>query len=1291
MSRMLWCLGVALALVVASASDVGAQAAASISGVVRDSGGGVVPGVTVIVRDDNSGTTFEAVTAADGSYLVPAIRAGSYTVTASLAGFKTAEAKAIRVAPGQPVTVSLVLEVGQLEETVTVQSSSELVNVQTATVAATLNADQLNRMPTPTRNALNAFTFLPGVNTTGTNRDSTINGLPESFLSITLDGVSNNDNFLRSSDSFFASVTPRQDAVEAASVTLAAAGAQAGGGGVTMAFQTRSGGNRFAGSVYNYYRHPSLNSNYYFNEVNHLPKNDIKLYQYGARAGGPIRIPGVYDGRGKAFFFVHYEQLRFPNSFTRTRTVLNSRALDGWFRYECATGVCEVNVLELARNNGHIYQKDPMVMSLLGKIEAAMKTTGTRSAATDPLLDQYVWLSPGKLFEHQPTVRLDYNVTQNHRLGGSFSVITATRDPDYLNSADGRFPGTPNYRLFTSTRPLLSASLRSTLSPTMVNELRGGLTAFYGYSRFGAMSSNGPQTFEDQGGYAIDFDQNIGLTNWYTQLTPSWRRAPTYSLDDTVTWQRGRHSMSFGGSLLVSTAAEYAQQMVPGINLGFNNNQDPAIPLFTTTYFPGASSAQLSDARDLYALLTGRVYSVTGQAALDPKTNKYVAFGPRVREGRISVIGGFFQDSWRVSSALTLTAGLRWDVQTPFSPANDVMSAATLESVCGISGLGPGGMYGKCNFFKPGASGGVKPQFIQLKRGTEGYNTDWNNLAPSVSVAWRPNVQQGFLRRILGDPEQGTLRAGWSVAYERQGMSQFTGMYGANPGSTLSLSRSENTGLVPPGESWPVLLSQKDRLYNQPFPETATFPIAVRENRADDIYAFAPDIQIARAQSWMVGFQRALGLDMAVEIRYLGTRGSNQWSDLNWNGINGDTILANGFFDEFKLAMANLKANNASGVSNRRGSFAYFGPDTGTYPLPIYLAYFNGRSDYTNPAAYTGGSQTWTSTTFAGRLSPANPAPVTAAGDLDGNATRRTNALKAGYPANFFVINPDVDDVVVFDSGAFSDYHALQIELRRRWSQGLSANVNYQYDIESGSAFDGFSFGRTMVRSAGVRHAIKMQWDWTIPVGREHRFGSSLDPILNGILGGWSVNGVGRIQARVYDFGDARLVGMTKDDLQKMFKYYYTKHPDSGITQVWMLPEDVRLNTRRAYSVGTTTLDGYSTSLGAPEGRYIAPANTASCIQLKGGDCGVPRDLMIRAPWFWRFDIGATKRFDLVGRTNIEVRIDILNLFDNVNFYPSASPGSGSSIFQVTSAYTDTSNTYDPGGRLGQIMIRFNW
>jgi hypothetical protein len=313
----------------------------------------------------------------------------------------------------------------------------------------------------------------------------------------------------------------------------------------------------------------------------------------------------------------------------------------------------------------------------------------------------------------------------------------------------------------------------------------------------------------------------------------------------------------------------------------------------------------------------------------------------------------------------------------------------------------------------------------------------------------------------------------------------------------------------------------------------------------DDLNAFAPEIRVGKGQTWTAGFQRSIGSDMAMEIRYLGTRGTDQWSTLNYNQIRGESLIQNGFLDEFKLAMANLQANNAAGGS-RAGSFKYFGAGTGTSPLPIYLAYFNGRVDATNAAAYSGSN--WTNSTFVGRLARINPSPVSAADDLDGNSTRRANALAAGLPENFFIPNPRVDDVNVTDSGAFSDYHALQIELRRRLSRGLSASGSYQYAIERGSAFDGFSFGRTMVNGGNVRHAIKGQWDWTIPVGRGQRFGANMHPVLDAILGGWSMNGVGRIQARTMNFGGVRLVGMTVDELTSMYKFYRKTNATTGRT-----------------------------------------------------------------------------------------------------------------------------------------------
>ena len=1287
-----------LAMLIACPLFAQATVTSTISGVVTDTAGGTIPGVAVVAKNE-AGATFDTVTNAEGVFALPSMNAGTYVLTVSLNGFKTAVVSNVSVRPGVPASVKVVLEVGGLEETVNVQSSTELINSQTPTISSTLNADELNRMPTPTRNALNAVTFLPGVNTATTNRESRINGLPETFINITLDGVSNNDNFLRSTDSFFASVTPRQDAVEAVSVTTAAAGAELGGSGaVTINFATRSGTNQLSGSAYEYWRDTSLNSNYWFNKRDGLPRNDVKLNQYGGRLGGPIVIPGLYDGHNKAFFFFHYEQLRFPNSFSRTRTVLSPRALDGWFRYEGPGGqVREVNVLSLAAANGQISAIDPTVRDLLNRIQTSMTTTGAVTPTSDPLLDSYVWLSPGSLFEHQPTLRIDYNINDKHRLSGSTQMIWSERDPDYLNNADVRFPGAPNFRFFHSFRPLHSISLRSTLSSTIVNQVRGGITALGGASYFGDPSSNGPQTFQDQRGYAIDFDTNIGLTNWFTENGPSWRSAPTFEIADTLSWLKGTHSLSLGGSWLRSSAWENAQQIVTGINLGFDTTNDPAVGLFTTTNFPNATAANLTDARELYSLLTGRVTAVTGQAALDPSSNTYAAFAPRRREGRIDMYSGFIQDSWRMTPTFTLNGGVRYDLQMPFVPVNDVMSTVTLESICGVSGLGSGGTYNRCNLFQPGASGGVNPEFIQFTRGTKGYETDKNNFSPNVGFAWRPNVQGGWLRALLGDPEQATLRAGYSVAYERHGLSDWTGVYGLNPGSTLSLTRNASTGLVPAGQSWPVLLSQPDRLFNAPFPESPTYPIAIRPNRADNINGFAPDLKIGYAGTWTVSFQRSISRDMAVDIRYVGTRGWSQWSTLNYNTLRMENLLNNHFLDEFKLAMANLTANNAAG-GTRTGSFAYFGSGTGTSPLPIYLAYLNGRTDATNAAAYTGGTQTWTNTAITQDLVRVNPQPVNSANDLDGNLTRRQNALSAGLPANFFVGNPDANQVNVTDSGAFSDYHAFQVELRRRLSRGLSTNVNYQYAIEGGSAFDGFSFGRVMDPTENVRHAFKVQWDWQVPVGQGQRYGSSFGHILNGVLGGWSVNGVGRIQSRVIDFGNVRLVGMTLDELTKVYKHEVRANPSTGLGTVYNLPQDLIDNTRRAFNVDPSSATGYS-SLGVPTGRYFAPDNSADCIEIRNGDCA-PRTVMVRTPWFTRFDIGITKRFPIQGSFNFEVRFDLLNIFDNVNFTPFdyqdisntlLTAYSSATFGQVTTAYRDPSNTYDPGGRIGQLMLRVNW
>jgi hypothetical protein len=141
-----------------------------------------------------------------------------------------------------------------------------------------------------------------------------------------------------------------------------------------------------------------------------------------------------------------------------------------------------------------------------------------------------------------------------------------------------------------------------------------------------------------------------------------------------------------------------------------------------------------------------------------------------------------------------------------------------------------------------------------------------------------------------------------------------------------------------------------------------------------------------------------------------------------------------------------------------------------------------------------------------------------------------------------------------------------------------------------------------------------------------------------------------------------------------------------------MMPDDIILNTQRAYSTNATTADGYS-GLGAPQGRYIAPASYPGCVRVRPEDCGEPQNIFLTSPIFTRVDLSLKKQFPLGGRRSFEITYDINNLFNNINFTPVFSNANlnSTTVFQTNAHYTDINQSYDPGGRLGQIIVRFNW
>src|SRR5688572_22294937 len=320
-------LAAVLMIAVASTAAFAQGNTASIIGTVSDASGAMIPGANVVVKHKGTGLEFTATTNEQGGFTIPAVDPGTYTVTVTLMGFKTVVLDNVTVNAATPASVRAKMEVGGLEETVVVSSGTEIMQTQSAAVSTTIDTNQILKLPTGSRSALEFVTTLPGVNTPGSSRDSTINGLPQSAINITIDGISAQDNQLKTTDGFFARVSPRLDAMDEVTVSTAAQdAANTGQGAVQIRFVTRSGSNNYTGSSYFYLQHYNLDANSWFNNRDGIAKNEDVLYQPGTRIGGPIVIPGLWNGRNKAFFFVNYEQSRSPGQNVESREVLHPLA-----------------------------------------------------------------------------------------------------------------------------------------------------------------------------------------------------------------------------------------------------------------------------------------------------------------------------------------------------------------------------------------------------------------------------------------------------------------------------------------------------------------------------------------------------------------------------------------------------------------------------------------------------------------------------------------------------------------------------------------------------------------------------------------------------------------------------------------------------------------------------------------------------------------------------------------------------------------------------------------------------
>ncbi len=1291
-------------LILSFQTAVLAQTTGSISGTVVDQNGAVVPNATIVVKGEG-GQEFTTTTSDNGTYKIPAVQNGIYTVTVTLAGFKTSVTNSVKVDVGTPTTVDSILETGDVSAVVEVTGGGEVLQTQTPAINTTLTGRQITETPQTSRDALDLVTLLPGTAQVGRPRQSSINGLPKGALSITIDGVDVQDNLLKSSDGFFTFVRPRLDAIEEVTVSTAASGADSSGdGAVQIKFATKRGTNSYRGGLFWQHRDEGLNSNYWFNNANKLPRNKIRLNQYGGNFGGPIPLPNFGEGgpvfnsgKDRAFFFVNYEEFRIPEAINRTRTILTPDAANGIFRYGAGQSV---NLLQIAGNNGFTNTLDPTVASLTSAIRASTaRGTVTPSGNQNTQFLNYIAQNQQK--RTFLALRFDFNITNKHSLENVYNRQIFLNPGDLLNSADPSFPGFPNFGGQNSQRYSNSTALRSTLTNSLINEAR--FSHLWGPTDFRRAIT--PEQFANQGGYNLNFNTTLGLTN-VTAGGPNaagfsvagnsdnLRSSPTYDFSDNLTWIRGNHSITFGGQYkIIKIDTTSFNQRVPNVNFGITPT-DPVDAIFTTSganaTLPGASAAEVAAAKSLYALLTGRVTDVFGNAFLNAD-RQYQFLGDQANLAKQTVYGLYAQDSWRIKPNLTLNFGLRWQPQEGFVTESANFSAASsFADVFGVSGLG--------NLFKPGTLTGRVPTFSVVDKGYRTFETDYNNFAPSVGVVYSPDLgERGILRSILGESGSSVFRAGYSRAFVREGTNVLLSILTANPGALLDANRNVSLGTLPVG----TLFRNIGSVTVPTFPSTP--PAVLTGTVNDGTNVFDPNLKTGYVDSWSVGYQRELDKNTVVEIRYVGNRGRDLWRQYNINEIN---VTENGFANEYRLAQANLAANNAAGGA-RVGSYAYFGAGTGTSPLPILQAYFRGAGSPNDPALYT--STLYRNATLINQLSPLVPNLIGFAQNIENSAARRANGLAAGLPVNFFYVNPST-----FNGGAFlvdnsnkTSYDSLQIELRRRLSNGLLVQGSYTF---SKSLTNTFASSSVVARNFqtlrnrdldntispfDVSHAFKLNWIYEFPFGNGRAFFSGNNRFVDALVGGWSLNGAFKLQSGTpINFGNVNLVGMDRKDLEKAIsKIYFNQSVVYGgalpvVIPASYLPTDIIQNTNRAFNNQTFT------------GRAIVPAGYGGCVQEFVGQCGFSQ-LIVHGPSFVRLDLTLQKKIRFDEKRNVVLAGAFYNALNNPQWRVGGWAadavtvgglgGTGFGRYASGTVYQDTSTTNDQGGRTVELILRINF
>jgi hypothetical protein len=1097
--------------------------AGSVTVTVTDPSGSAVPSAQLEIRDTSTNVMQKAATGTTGSYTFPNLTFGMYQLTVNAQGFQTQIFSSVQVVTSLNTDIHASLTLGATAESVTVTTNEvPLVELETSTLADSIDTKQVTSLPLQGRGMF-ALSFLtPGWSSIGPGSTAgTWNNMPGgAIVSADFDGTQSISNRFRSGGFTYGSSVVQPRIEDVAEMTVQTAQLDLSGNGTAamkISMVTRRGSNAFHGRLFEDFQNTDLNANAWLNNARSLPRNIVKLNDFGGSLGGAIL-------KNKLFFFGTYAESKQPSSITATAlqttgNVLSSTAQQGIFQYKATNGsIQSVNVLQLGVAAGGTGAINSSVASQLSAINGVLKD-GALTATSDPNLSTLSWQYAAIRTIYYPAMRFDFNATEKLRLSLSYTQ-TKTNYPG-ANAAN--WPGgidTVDLTSSNSNDKIAGFGLDYTFTPTLINQFHAGY--MYQYSIFdpenlGLDLTKVTESYFAYGGglYGAAYPRQA-ISSYYPML--SW--------NDNLTWQFGKHSIVAGGGYFHEQDHYWnGAGGYPGIDLGFNGNEPVYNPLINSLAAAGLNTTQQGNAANLYATLIGQVdyaYIAGGGRPLNTKTGTYSQYGAYNLDEVQQAGNIFIQDKWRIKPNLTLNVGVRNDMVGDDHDVNGAYSSASPANLWGPTPVGA--------IFQPGNLGGVQnPSFNSH---VHAYNTQWVNISPAAALAWSPETS-GLLGKILPSGKS-VIRTGWSKRMYQEGAQNFWA-YASNSGSFFFQSgsvASDTTGAI--GTFQPGTLHLGDTL-----PAYNLFPQAWAPNLSESTLSFNssffgmnPNIRQPYVEQWNFGIERQIGAGSALEVRYVGNESQHGWMSYNLNEVN---IIENGFLTEFQHAQANLAANQAAGKGN---TFANLGL-AGEYPLPIFAAAFGTTSgslynQFTTQlkSAASGGTgavgsvastlastQSYICNMFGAKLAPCAKLGLGGAG--------------TSYPINFWEANPfsTGNSVNYLDASAHSNYHSLQVELRQRQWHGMQFNANYTlshslvlgnvngYQANAGGSGTvvGYITDRNLRLSYhpsgyDIRNVFHASGTYDLPFGKGKAFlaGSKLG---NEVLGGWTLGTIIVIQS----------------------------------------------------------------------------------------------------------------------------------------------------------------------------------